>query len=443
MGIIRNVADGLVNVVANLGTGRDKASHSVYVDSVMSNHDLLTAYRNSWLARAIIDYPAEDAARKWRHWRAKAEQITRIEGVENTLSLQKRVQDALTAARLYGGAAIYINTGDDQKDQPLLPGAKREIKSLVVMTPLTLVPGEINRDIESQYYGKPEFYTITRQNNAGQVRIHASRLVVFHGIDVPDDAGAANTSNQGWGDSVLQSTLDAIQQLDGTMANMASLVFEAKVDVLKFEGFAEMLANHEDEAVIRRLSTQAAMKGINGAVVIDTKDDYDQKTASFGGLPDLITKFQDAVSGAARIPSTRLYGRASAGLSGTGDGDERVYFDRIGHMQATEITPETRLLDELIIWQALGQRPADIFYEWAPLRQLSESERAEIFAKTATAARSIAGTNAGELIPMDALSDALVNELTEQGVLPGLDQAVVKYGSLSEQGFPPDNEDFA
>jgi len=48
-------------------------------------------------------------------------------------------------------------------------------------------------------------------------------------------------------------------------------------------------------------------------------------------------------------------------------------------------------------------------------------------------ARAIAGSSAGEIIPLDALSDSLVNELTELGVLPGLEKSVEKYGTLSEQ----------
>lgn len=435
MGIIKNMADGLVNIVANLGTARDKAAHNQYVDTLLAGPALLAAYRNSWLARAIIDYPAEDSTRKWRQWRAEAEQITKIERLEKALHLKRRVQDAVTAARLYGGAVIYLNTETRAQDTPLVPG-KEQIKSLVVLTRNNLTPGEIERDINKPYYGRPEFYLLPSNQNAEQVRIHASRLVVFRGATLPEDANTA-TANQGWGDSVLQSTMDAIQQMDSTMANMASLVFEAKVDVLKFKGFADLLADEGNDAqVTRRLSTQAAMKGINGALVIDAEDDYEQKSANFAGLPDVVAKFMDAVAGASRIPVTRLYGRAAVGLSGSGDGDERVYFDRIGHIQATEIQPAMELLDECLIWQALGARPEEIYFEWRPLRQLTETERADIFAKTATAARSLAGNTAGELIPMDALSDALVNELTEQGMLPGLEQAIEEYGSLGQQGLP-------
>ena len=440
MSIVKKMADGLVNIVANLGTARDKAAHNHYVVTPWTPQQLEAIYRVSWLARAIIDYPAEDSTRKWRQWRAEAEQITAIERLEKKLHLKRRVQDAVTAARLYGGSAIYLNTKTAKQELPLQVG-KEEVRSLVVLTRNNLTPDQVVRDIDNQYYGRPEFYTLATGDSAGQVRIHASRLVIFRGAALPEDANAA-AQNQGWGDSVLQSTMDAIQQMDSTMANMASLVFEAKVDVLKFSGLASLLEDEGNDATLtRRLSTQAAMKGINGALVIDAEDDYEQKSANFAGLPDVVAKFMDAVAGASRIPVTRLYGRAAVGLSGSGDGDERVYFDRIGHIQATEIQPAMELLDECLIWQALGKRPEEIYFEWRPLRQLTETERADIFSKTASAARALAGNNEGALIPMDALSDSLVNEFTEQGMLPGLEQAIEEYGSLGQQGLPVDGEE--
>ena len=112
MKLITNFHDGLKNLVANLGTSRDKASHSHYVVESLTQNELLAAYRSSWLAKAIVDYPAEDATRKWRVWRADSDQITQIERLERELGVQRRVHDALVTARLYGGAAIYINTDD-------------------------------------------------------------------------------------------------------------------------------------------------------------------------------------------------------------------------------------------------------------------------------------------------------------------------------------------
>src|SRR5699024_3612410 len=146
-----------------------------------------------------------------------------------------------------------------------------------------------------------------------------------------------------------------------------------------------------------------------------------------------IAKYQEEVSGAFRIPVTRLRGRSAAGLSGRGDGDERVYYGRVGHEKANRIGPAMRKLDPLIVRQALGSNPPEVHYEWRPLRQTTELERADILGKVANGARAIAGSTAGEIIPLDALSDSLVNELTELGVLPGLEKSVEEYGTLYEQ----------
>ncbi|MNT62569.1 hypothetical protein D3C72_2002970 [compost metagenome] len=43
-------------------------------------------------------------------------------------------------------------------------------------------------------------------------------------------------------------------------------------------------------------------------------------------------------------------------------------------------------------------------------------------------------------MPIEALSDALVNELVEDGSLAGLEKAVKEYGKLSEQEDEGDDE---
>ncbi len=65
---------------------------------------------------------------------------------------------------------------------------------------------------------------------------------------------------------------------------------------------------------------------------------------------------------------------------------------------------------------------------------MSEKEKADVFKTKADAARQLVGTSPGqEIIPREAVSDALVNALVEDGSLPGLDAAIEEYGKLSEQ----------
>ncbi|MEO1948491.1 DUF1073 domain-containing protein [Thioclava sp.] len=433
--------DGYRNLVANLGTDRDKAAGGHYAYQALDYQQLLDAYRSAWLPQAIVDIPAQDATRNWRAWQAKKEQITALEATEKRLNVREKVRDTMRSARLYGGAAMMILDGASDTSKPLMPSAIRKggIKGLVTLTPMTLSAGSIDWDIYSPHYGKPGSYTLT--NASGDIlTVHPSRLVVFDGVPVPDQSLVST----GWGDSVLSAAMEAVKQADGASANIASLLFEAKIDITYIQGLAEALANGNEQAIADRLRFAMMMKGINGSLILDAGDvdpdsgkqvggeKYEQKSAQLSGLSDLMDKFAQVVCGAAQIPMSRLYGRGAAGLNATGDGDERVYFDRISDKQQLEMQPAMALLDECLIMDALGNRPSEIYYEWRPLRQQTPAEKAEIFGKVATAARAIAGASSGELMPIEALSDGLVNRLIEDGSLPGLDAAMEAHGRLGE-----------
>jgi len=414
MGSISYIKDKLVNLVANLGTDRDKASHSMYAPPFVDDVQLMNAYRGAWLPRKIVNIPALDACRNWREWQAASDQITKIEAVEKRLGLQAKVLDALKKARLFGGAAIYIGTGDSDPSKPMRENAP--IKHLTVLTKRQLSPGERVTDPESDRFNQPAYYTIA--NSAQEV--HPSRLVIFIGAGIPDDDLVVE--QYGWGDSVLTAIFQAIQQADGTAANIASLIFESKVDVIKIPDFmANMQDPQYEKLVLERLRLAAMAKGINGTLILDSLEDYEQKSANFSSLKDLLMAFLQIVSGASDIPATRLLGQAPGGLQATGDADTRNYYDMIRSSQEMEIRPALEPLDNLIIHEALGSRPAGIWYKWASLWQATDKEQAETGKTVADTIKTLSDT---KLIPEDALSKVAVNVLTERGVMPGLEQAV-------------------
>lgn len=461
--------DKLTNLVAQLGTSRDKASHSAYVLAPLTDDEIVAAYRSAWLPKKIVNIPAFDSVREWRNWQAKGSnqnakpeangddkakdkpptseeregQIGPIEKEEKRLNLKAKVLEARMKARLWGGAAIMIGTGDARLSEPLDPTkmGKGGIRYLTVLTRRELTAGEIERDPASEYYGRPKVYQLKTVGTAQQLDIHPSRLVIFQGAMQPDEAISTGTS-QGWGDSVLQSVLEAVTQADSTSANIASLVFEAKINIIRIPDF---MANVGDKAYRDKLSeryTLAAMtKGNNGDLLLDKEEEFEQRTYSFSTLPDVFDRFMQNVAGAADIPATRLFGQAPAGMNATGESDLRNYYDRLSSEQELEMTPALHILDECLIRSALGARDEAIYYEWAPLWQMSETEKAEVFSKKATAARTIAGSSAGPLIVVDALSEAFTNAMIEDGSLPGLEAAVEKFGTLEEN--EPSEEEIA
>ncbi|KWV17144.1 DUF1073 domain-containing protein [Xanthomonas translucens] len=423
MGKLARLTDGLVNLVANLGTPRDKASASRYGLPMLTEQDASNAYRGTWLARKIIDIPALDSCRKWRSWNAEQDQISAIEEEEKRLGLQVKLLEAHIKARLFGGAALYIGTGDTAAAAPLDPAriTKGGIRHLNVLTKRVLQAGELDRDPESPNYGRPAHYTLSSATG-GQVEIHPSRLVVLHGAHRPDPDMEAG---DGWGDSVLIAIMDEVKRADSTSANIASLVFEAKVDVIKIPGLMAMLSDKVTEAQVQdRLQLAAMLKGINGTLLMDTEEEYEQKSANFANLSDVLLTFMQLVSGAADIPITRLLGQSPAGLNSTGEGDIRNYYDRISSGQELVLQPALQVLDECLVRSALGARPPEVFFSWRSLWQTSDTERATIGKTTADTIKTIADT---KLIPEDVLSKVAVNMLTEAGVAPGLESEMEEF----------------
>lgn len=437
MGVVRYLSDKLVNLVANLGTERDKASGSVYAPVMLTDQDLSNAYRGAWLPRKIVDIPPLDATRRWRGWQATKDQIEKIEAEEKRLDLRRKVKQALTRARLFGGSAIFIGTGERDTSGPLNPEriGKGGIKYLTVLSKRKLAAGDIEQDPQSELFEKPKWYTL----RGSQLKIHPSRLIIFIGAELPDPE-ADMVADYGWGDSVLQAVFDAIKQSDGTNANVASLVYEAKVDVIKIPDFMQQLQDPAfEKQVLERIRLAAMAKGINGTLLLDAAEDYDSKQASFGGLPDVIDRFLQAVSGAADIPATRLIGQAPSGLSATGESDLRNYYDRIQAMQELDITPALSVADECLIRSALGSRDKKIHYVWNPLWQPTATQQSE---NSKRAAETVKILKESGLFPDEALSKAATTMLVEQSVLPGLESAIAEYGSqLPDEDDPETDEE--
>ncbi|MHA3913858.1 anti-CBASS protein Acb1 family protein [Halovulum sp. GXIMD14793] len=425
------LTDGLRNLVANLATGRDKAASAQYVMPIENRAEYLAAYLSSSLVRRAVDLPAEDSCREWREWQAEAVDISKIEAEEKRLDLQGKIKEARRQARLYGGAAILIGTGENNLTKELSPDRIKAggIKYLTVLSRDDLSPGEIERDISSRLYNEPQYWTLSGER--GVLQLHPSRLVLFHGV--PPLAGLANQTQYGWGCSVLTGMLDAIKRVDEGAANVNSLVYEAKVDVVKIPDFMSNLESRGqqyEQLVQSRLTLAMMSKGINGSLILDAEEDYEQKAASFGGLPDVLDRFMQLASAASGVPATLLFGMSPAGMNSTGESDIRLYYDRVRVEQTLSMQPAMGVLDECLIRSALGARPEGLFFNWRPLWQPTAAERAGVADKLMAAAEKLHRMDA---VSTEALGQASVNALTESGAFPGLE-------SYAEE-FPVEEDD--
>lgn len=415
------VHDGLQNVIANLGTERDKAAWTEYGDPTLSRGQIINAYRGSSLARKIVDKPAKDSVREWREWMGDASQISKLEAEEKRLGVARKVKEARQAARLWGGAALYISVGDTDPSKPLDPVKIRKagVRHLTLIHMDSLAPGERQSDPELEGYGEPAYWTM----DGGQ-RVHPSRLAMFHGNRSPDASGDMAP----WGESVLTTVLREIRNTDATAANIASLVFEAKVDVINIPKLSQILAQPSGEAeLIKRLMVGARAKGNNGTLILDGEETHGQKSTSFATLPDILDRFMQLTAAAAEMPMTHLFGTSPGGLNATGESDENAYHQTVKTCQTMDIEPALAVLDECLIRSALGERPEELHYNWRALGQPSMLQKAETGDKLMSALEKLHRIDS---VSGEAIGNAAVNALTECGAFPGLESAVDEFPSV-------------
>jgi len=371
------VGDGLENVVAGLGTDRDKRSYSVWADPrILTRQELENMYRGSWLAKKIVNAVADDMTREWLHVTFDGEELgTTIEQAEKRFALKRKTNEALKWSRLYGGAVIIIGTRDKNLAKPLdvKNVRKGDLRYLHVVDRWRLSSaGSLNRDLESPNFGMPDSYVLAEST----VQVHHTRVLRFNGEKLPYFAWLRNAM---WDDSVLQHVMDSLMNCDTTTQAIATMMFESNVDVVKSEGLADVLARKDGEAVLtKRFQVAALLKSFNRMLLLDGTESYEKKQNSFANLDRVIQQFMIDVSGAADIPMTRLFGTSATGMNATGDNDVRNYYDMVSAKQEAELRPQLECLYEILVRSELGRMPEDFRFEFNPLWQLSEAEQSTV-----------------------------------------------------------------
>lgn len=432
------VGDSYANFVTGLGVpgGVDKSIHgALQPGSAIDNFHILHLYKTDFLARQIVDVPADDCTRPWRVWNGDAKQNAALFDEEERLRVRDRVRQALKHARLFGGSALIMHDGTKDLSKPLEVGriGKGDLKALVVASRAELIPLVNNSFVQEPtdpHYGLPEVWTYTPRKFAarGAVQVHHSRLVLLaHGDQIDDGI----SREWWWGESALQPALSAIADASGARSAATHLMQEANVDVVRTQG----LLNRMETAAGREQLLKAAFlmktsKSNFGLLMLDREQEYSRNAYSFGGVKDIIEIQHALVAAAADIPITRLLGRSPAGMNATGESDLINYYAMLTALQESMLSPCMAALDEALILSALGNKPKGLWYDWRRPDALTEEQRVKHAETRAKTVKEYAATG---LIPEPVMEEAVRSLLVETGDLPGAEAAYAKWDEAGNE----------
>jgi phage-related protein (TIGR01555 family) len=432
MGVVSYIADRLANVMSGRGTSIDRRTSNAWIMEFLAPDQVEAAYRTNWLVKKIVDVPAKDMTREWRNWQAKGSSIEDIEAEEKRLGLQAKCQRALILARLFGGGALILSTGDADTESELDPEkiGKDGLRFVHVMNRYELSLGQPIMDPESPWFRMPEYFQITTAGSQQNLKLHPSRVIPFIGQAPPEGGRFTQSDSWFWGDPIMLSINEAVQDAMTATAGFAALIDEAKLDIIKIPGLMTGVGTQEyEDRLMTRLGLANTGKSTHRALIIDGEEEWQQRQVNWAGIPAVIMQFLEVVAGAADIPVTRLLGQSPKGLQSTGKGEEKDYHAKVEGDQGELLKPHLERLDPLLLRSALGKVPDDVWWEFAPLDKPDESQDAEIEKKAADTIKVLADTG---LFQDEALAELGRNRMIESGRWPGSEAAFEKFGEVPE-----------
>lgn len=386
--------DSFSNPFARLGFGQPNLLEAAeYPTTRMTqNYPLLNSlYRNDWIATKIIDVIPEDMTKNWYRLTSQVQpdKLEELATVERRSHIRRRILEGLRWGRLFGGAAgiMVIEGQEHMLEEPLdlnliMPG---QFKGLIIADRWSGVypDSSLVQDISDPDFGTPEFYNFSMSETeiANGIRVHHSRVVRFTGRELPY---VERISESYWGMSELEHVYTELNKRNTSSANIAQLIFQANIRTYKMNELGELLVATDAKSqrdLYQTLMMQNFLMSNMGMNVMDKEDDFVTNQYTFSGLNDIYESFMLDIAGAAEIPVTKLFGRSPAGMNATGESDLINYYDKVKQQQESILRPILEKLLPIMCLSTWGVIPDDLNFEFNPIRDSSESERADLMSK--------------------------------------------------------------
>lgn len=371
-------------------------------------------YKTHGIIQTAIDMPVMDAFRGGLE--IESEQLSE----DNIADLQDALEEegiltvvgqSIIWKRLFGGAALIINTDQD----PKMPLDMRRINKLKFYA---ADRWELDAPyMNSEYYG---YY---------EKMMHKSRVLVMSGKEAPR---IVRWQLSGWGMSEVERMVEDFNRYLKTSNVLYELLEEAKVDVYKLEGLNDQLTSEGGtNSVLQRVQTVNKIKNFNHALLLDKNDEYDQKQLTYSGLAEVWKENRIGIASALRMPQAKIFGLSAQGF-GSGEDDIENYNAMVESEVRTPAKPTLRFVIKLKCAQMFGIPDCDFSLRFKPLRMLSAVEEEQV--KSSKQTRILGWQTAGNYTRQEAAEHAekegLITEETE-----------ASKGLLDEFGNPNEPEE--
>lgn len=363
---------------------------------------LSLAYVSIGLVKTICRMPVDDAFSTGFEIKTNDLSTDEIDELKKYMKEKgdvKELKNALTWARLFGGAGIIIDNNDKDRSKPLKVD---ELKKEMVK--------KVKFIAADQYELYHEYYNVRDDNkfdidkdisklkkmdelddNLGDQfsyygqRIHRSRVLKIKGDDAPS---FVRHHLRGWGMSVLEPIMESVNIYLKGSSTIYEILDEFRVGIMKIKDLGSLGFSGDLASVKNRVNVALMEKNTKGTITMDAEDDFDYRSGQLSGIGESLDAVRSKLASDLRIPMNKLFGDSASGFANGEDAMEN-YNSMIEGSIREDAIDILQLMVRVRILQLFDLEPEDLKVTFNPLRILNadqmESKKNNIFNRVLSA----------------------------------------------------------
>lgn len=330
--------------------------------------------------RQITETLSKDMTRKWIEIKAsgdndKSDRIKVIEDKFREHKVQDKFRRMAELDGFFGRGHLFVELEDvaDIKVPLILDPrlvARGSLKSLSVVEPFWTYPGMYNSSepLRADFYVPRTWYVMAKE-------VHRTRLLTFVSRNVADILKPAYAFG---GLSMSQLAKPYVDNWLRTRQSVSDLLHSFSTTVLATNMGATLQGEASDQMALRA-ELYNLFRDNSGMFMIDKNtEDFRNVSAPLGGLDHLQAQAQEHMASVSHLPLVVLTGITPSGLNATSDGEIRVYETWIHSSQEHLFRDHLQTVLELVQLDEFGEVDPEITFDFNPLREMSDIERAQI-----------------------------------------------------------------
>ena len=350
--------------------------------------------------RVISSVIATEMTRKWIKIQAaegdgaedKSEKVKQLEDALKKLNVQEAFYKVCELDGYIGRSHLYLDTGDTDEKPELLQsmGNGRDEASKAKINPdhplLRVAPVEAMWCYPARYNSnnplKPDWYNPQTWFVMG-TEVHASRLLLFVGMPVPDILKPAyafgGLSRSQVAKPYVDNWLTTRQSVNDLIHAFSVMILQTDMQSVLQSGNAGAGGDAAVDAFFTRLDMFNNLRDNRGIFALNKDtEDFKNVVVPLSTLDQLQAQSQEHMAAVSRIPLVKLLGISPHGLNATAEPEIRVFYDTIHAQQEAFFRPNlTRVVDfvQLSLW---GEVDPALTIKFEQLWSLDEKEEAEV-----------------------------------------------------------------